>query len=97
MKYWGLPKKEKARRRRARNAQNSKEWEAWKSAARTSSILADRFVKILGLLSSEHAGERDAACDAVEKLRQQNGLTWQQIIRVAIETPKAKAKTLLKK
>jgi hypothetical protein len=46
--------------------------------------LADRFAKLLGLLSRYHPGERDAAVRQVEQLRKQNRLGWADIIRPTI-------------
>ena len=48
---------------------------------------ADRFVKLLGLLSSDHAGERANAAAAVERLRQRYGISWRDIIRKGITVP----------
>jgi hypothetical protein len=41
---------------------------------------ADRLSKILGLLGSDHAGERDAAARAAHKLVRGLGLTWADVI-----------------
>jgi hypothetical protein len=41
---------------------------------------ADRLAKILGLLGSEHCGERDAAAQAAHKLICSFGLTWHDVI-----------------
>jgi len=49
--------------------------------------LADQFVKLLGLLSSDHAGERANAVAAVEPLRQRYGISWRDIIREGITVP----------
>ena len=42
---------------------------------RPKSAATDRLIKLLGLLGSEHAGERAAAAAAAEKLLRQHGLT----------------------
>ncbi len=42
----------------------------------------DRLVKLLGMLGSEHAGERDAAALAIERLRRDRGLSWARIFGV---------------
>jgi hypothetical protein len=39
-----------------------------------------RLAKLLGLLGSDHAGERDAAATAAHRLVVQSGLTWRQVI-----------------
>ena len=44
-------------------------------------------VKLLGLLSSDHAGERANAAAAVERLRQRYGISWRDIIREGITVP----------
>jgi hypothetical protein len=49
--------------------------------------LAHRFVKLLGLLSSDHAGERANAVLAVERLRQRYGIGWRDIVREGITVP----------
>lgn len=46
--------------------------------------LGERFAKILGLLGSDHAGERLAAVQAAEELRRLKGLTWTEIVRELI-------------
>lgn len=53
-------------------------------SATADAALAQRFAKILGYLSSDHAGERANAVAAAEKLRQDNRLTWADIVRGAI-------------
>jgi hypothetical protein len=40
----------------------------------------DQLVKILGMLGSEHAGERDNAARKAEELRKEFDLTWDQLI-----------------
>jgi hypothetical protein len=41
---------------------------------------ADKLTKILGLLGSDHPGERDAAAQAANKLVRERGLTWGDIV-----------------
>jgi hypothetical protein len=41
---------------------------------------ADKLTKILGLLGSDHPGERDAAAQAANKLVRERGLTWGDVI-----------------
>jgi hypothetical protein len=43
---------------------------------------ADRIVKLLGMLGSDHDGERAAAGAAAHRLLRQLGLTWGDIIAV---------------
>jgi hypothetical protein len=45
-------------------------------------LVADRMrlTKLLGMLGSDHAGERDAAAMAAHRLVQQSGMTWRQIL-----------------
>jgi hypothetical protein len=81
-KYWQLPEPEKreGRRGRSRAPQES-------AAAEAIPALADKFIKLLGMLSSEHAGERANAITAAERLRKQHGITWRDIVRPAITRP----------
>ena len=76
-KYWQLPEPEK---REGRAPQES-------AAAEAIPALADKFIKLLGMLSSEHAGERANAIAAAERLRKQYGITWRDIVRPAITRP----------
>ena len=39
-----------------------------------------RLAKLLGMLGSDHTGERDAAALAAHRLVQQSGLTWRQVV-----------------
>lgn len=41
---------------------------------------ADRLAKLLGLLGSDHAGERDAAGLAAHRFVRERGLTWYDVI-----------------
>jgi hypothetical protein len=41
-------------------------------------------VKLLGMLGSEHQGERAAAALQAEAFRRQRGMTWEQIIKAPI-------------
>jgi hypothetical protein len=40
----------------------------------------DRLAKLLGLLGSNHAGERDSAGLAAHRLVQQRGVTWRDVL-----------------
>ena len=40
----------------------------------------ERLVKALGMLASDHAGERDNAALVVEQQRKKLGLTWEELI-----------------
>jgi hypothetical protein len=42
-----------------------------------------KFAKLLGLLGSDHQGERDAAALAAHRLVMRAGLSWEQIITPA--------------
>jgi hypothetical protein len=77
-RYWQLAEPDKRKRRQPRRHDPSEFAEA---------ELADRFVKLLGLLSSDHAGERANAVAAVERLRQRYGISWRDIIREGITVP----------
>jgi hypothetical protein len=44
---------------------------------------ADRLAKILGLLGSDHSGERDAAAQAAHKLVRGLGLSWADVIHAS--------------
>jgi len=81
-KYWQLPEPEKREGRRGRSR-------APQESAATEAIpaLAEKFIKLLGMLSSEHAGERANAIAAAERLRKQYGITWRDIVRPAITRP----------
>ena len=72
--YWQLPEPEKpkGRRRQRRDPQDF--------AAADDPALADKFIKLLGMLSSEHAGERANAIAAAERLRKQYGVTLRDIV-----------------
>ena len=39
-----------------------------------------KLAKLLGMLGSDHAGERDNAAQAAHRLVQQHGLTWRQVV-----------------
>lgn len=39
-----------------------------------------RLARLLGMLGSDHAGERDNAATAAHRLVQQHGLTWRQVV-----------------
>jgi hypothetical protein len=41
-----------------------------------------RLVKLLGMLGSDHTGERDAAALAIERLRRERGMSWAEIFGV---------------
>lgn len=43
--------------------------------------LRTKLAKLLGMLGSDHAGERDAAALAAHRLVQQAGVTWQQVMK----------------
>ena len=81
-KYWQLPEPEKRERRRGRRR------DPQGFAAADDPALADKFIKLLGMLSSEHAGERANAIAAAERLRKQYGVTWRDIVRPAITRPR---------
>jgi hypothetical protein len=49
---------------------------------------ADRLAKILGLLGSDHSGERDAAAQAADKLVRGLGLSWADVIRAPPAVPR---------
>lgn len=46
-----------------------------------------RLAQMLGLLGSDHAGERDAAGLAAHRLVQQRGLTWFDVISPSLPPP----------
>ena len=53
-----------------------------------SKVLASRerskLAKLLGMLGSDHAGERDAAGLAAHRLLEQHGATWGQVLAVPV-------------
>jgi pyruvate/2-oxoglutarate dehydrogenase complex dihydrolipoamide acyltransferase (E2) component len=49
----------------------------------------ERLVKTLGMLGSDHAGERDNAARQAERLRRQLGMSWDDLIVMAARTAKA--------
>jgi hypothetical protein len=81
-KYWQLTEPEKREGRRGPNRAPQES-----AAAEAIPALADKFIKLLGMLSSEHAGERANAIAAAERLRKQYGITWRDIVRPAITRP----------
>ena len=40
----------------------------------------ERLAKLLGMLGSDHAGERDNAARAAHQLVQQRGITWREVV-----------------
>jgi hypothetical protein len=40
-----------------------------------------RLAKLLGMLGSDHAGERDNAALAIERMRRELGLSWAELLR----------------
>ena len=82
LKYWQLSEPEKREGRRGRNRAPQES-----TAEEAIPALADKFIKLLGMLSSEHAGERANAIAAAERLRKQYGITWRDIVRPAITRP----------
>jgi hypothetical protein len=48
--------------------------------------MADRLVKLCGMLGSAHAGERANAAEAADRLVRAAGLTWADIIGVNAST-----------
>lgn len=46
----------------------------------------DRLIKLLGMLGSEHLGERAAAAAMVAKAMRQENLSWETVIRPAMAT-----------
>ena len=46
----------------------------------TSHLDLDKFVKILGMLGSDHAGERAAAGALADKMRRDAGVSWGDVI-----------------
>ena len=46
-----------------------------------------RLAQMLGLLGSDHAGERDAAGLAAHRLIQQRGLTWHEVLAPSLSPP----------
>ena len=81
-KYWQLPEPEKQKAGEGAAAPRKRA-----TAAEGIPALADKFIKLLGMLSSEHAGERANAIAAAERLRKQYGITWRDIVRPAITRP----------
>jgi hypothetical protein len=82
LKYWQLSEPEKREGRRGHNRAPQES-----TAEEAIPALADKFIKLLGMLSSEHAGERTNAIAAAERLRKQYGITWRDIVRPAIIRP----------
>jgi hypothetical protein len=41
----------------------------------------ERLTKLLGMLGSEHAGERDNAARAIERLLREHGLSWDDLLK----------------
>jgi hypothetical protein len=49
----------------------------------------ERLAKLLGLLGSDHAGERDAAGLAADRLVRAAGLTWSSIVCIPQDESRA--------
>jgi hypothetical protein len=41
----------------------------------------ERLAKLLAMLGSDHAGERDNAALAIERMRRELGLSWDDLLR----------------
>lgn len=48
----------------------------------------DRLIRILGLLGSDHGGERDAAGLAASRMLRARGITWSDVIAEPAGTPR---------
>ena len=46
-----------------------------------------KLAKLLGMLGSAHAGERDAAACAAHRLVQQSGITWHDVVTPPLPQP----------
>jgi hypothetical protein len=42
--------------------------------------LRERIARVLGMLGSDHPGERDNAAKLAEQLRRETGLTWRELL-----------------
>ena len=70
----------------------SKEWIAVSMNSNSYALTEadrDRLAKLLGLLGSDHLGERDNAARAAHRLVQQHGITWFDIIIPGVPPPDA--------
>jgi hypothetical protein len=45
-------------------------------------LVSAKLVKVLGMLSSDHAGERDNAAKLATRLLKESGLTWYDVLDV---------------
>lgn len=75
--------KARADARKARSDRDKAFARAWggdRMRADIDSGSRDRLVKFLGMLGSDHAGERDTAALMVEKLRKKVNMSWDQLI-----------------
>jgi hypothetical protein len=67
-------------RAHARN-ERARERRAWKKAEAARERERSKLIGALGMLGSEHAGERAAAALIVERLRVKLGKQWKDLIR----------------
>jgi hypothetical protein len=67
-------------RREYRNAY-AREHRAWKKAEAARKLELSKLIGALGVLGSEHAGERAAAALHVERLRAKLGKQWKDLIQ----------------
>jgi hypothetical protein len=56
-----------------------------RSKAATRKLAAAKLVKVMGMLGSDYAGERDNAARQAEKIRKEAGLTWYDILGIEEE------------
>jgi hypothetical protein len=76
-----------ADRQRAYRQRKAEELARLRGASKRKQV-SERLVKVLGMLGSEHPGERDNAAVMATKLLKEAGLSWYDVLDV--EEPKKK-------
>jgi hypothetical protein len=76
-----------AERQRAYRQRKTEELARLRGASKRKQV-SERLVKVLGMLGSEHPGERDNAAVMATKLLKEAGLSWYDVLDV--EEPKKK-------
>jgi hypothetical protein len=86
-----------ADRQRAYRERNAREQarlreqlKAGASKATKRQLVSVKLIKILGMLGSDHAGERDTAARMATQILKEAKLTWYDVLDVAPEEPKKK-------
>jgi hypothetical protein len=71
-----------AKRQRAYRQRKAAEWDELKRRDTKRSQVSAKLVKVLGMLGSAHAGERDNAARMATQILKEAGLTWYDVLDV---------------